>query len=66
LIVYDMQVGIVSQIPDGKVLAERCATLLEAARRFGYPVFFMRHRWLPNPRVPPAQPSTFARSHPRD
>jgi nicotinamidase-related amidase len=48
LIVYDMQVGIVSQIPDGQVVAERCAALLETARRAAYPVFFMRHRWLPN------------------
>jgi nicotinamidase-related amidase len=48
LIVYDMQVGIVSQISDGMAVTERCAALLETARTAAYPVYFMRHRWLPN------------------
>jgi biuret amidohydrolase len=48
LIIYDMQEGIVSQIPDGQAVTERCATLLETARRAAYSVFFLRHRWLPN------------------
>jgi biuret amidohydrolase len=48
LIIYDMQEGIVSQIPDGQAVTERCAALLETARRASYSVFFLRHRWLPN------------------
>lgn len=48
LVVYDMQVGVVSQIEDGKAVSERCVIILKAARNAGYPVYFMRHRWLPN------------------
>jgi nicotinamidase-related amidase len=48
LIVYDMQAGIVSQIADGKAVAERCEVLLNHARAAGFPVYFTRHMWLPN------------------
>src|SRR5215472_16113596 len=48
LIVYDMQVGIVSQIADGHRVVERVRGVLEAARSGGYRVFFTRHMSLPN------------------
>jgi nicotinamidase-related amidase len=48
LIVYDMQVGIVSQIADGHQVVERVRGVLEAARGGGYRVFFTRHMSLPN------------------
>jgi nicotinamidase-related amidase len=48
LIIYDMQVGIVSQISEGRAVAERCHALLTAARAGGYRIYFMRHMWLPN------------------
>jgi nicotinamidase-related amidase len=48
LIIYDMQVGIVSQISDGNAVAERCQALLTGARAGGYRIYFMRHMWLPN------------------
>jgi nicotinamidase-related amidase len=48
VIVYDMQVGIVSQISDGPRVVACVASVLEAARRGGYRVFFTRHMSLPN------------------
>lgn len=48
LIVYDMQVGIVSQISEGTAVAERCHVLLNTARAGGYRIYFTRHMWLPN------------------
>ena len=48
LLVYDMQVGIVSQIADGPKIVERVGFVLEAARKGGYRVFFTRHMSLPN------------------
>ena len=48
LIVYDMQVGVVSQIDEGQAITARCVDLLATARNGGYPVYFTRHRWLPN------------------
>jgi biuret amidohydrolase len=48
LIVYDMQVGIVSQIQDGFTIVERVRQILEAARQGSYRVFFTRHMSLPN------------------
>jgi nicotinamidase-related amidase len=48
LIVYDMQVGVASQLNDGEVVSDRCAALLAHARKAGYPIYFTRHRWLPN------------------
>jgi nicotinamidase-related amidase len=47
LIVYDMQVGIVSQLPDGQAVTERVAQVLEAARQGHFRVFFTRHMSLP-------------------
>jgi nicotinamidase-related amidase len=48
LIVYDMQVGIVSQLPDGTAVLERVQGLIEAARAGGYRIFYTRHMYLPN------------------
>jgi len=48
LIVYDMQAGIVSQLPDGARIASGCQQLLTAAREGGFRVFFTRHLFLPN------------------
>jgi len=47
LLVYDMQVGIVRQVPDGAQTAARVAEVLHAAREGGYRVFFTRHMSLP-------------------
>jgi biuret amidohydrolase len=47
LIVYDMQVGIVSQIENGRQITERVIQVLEAARKAGIRVFFTRHMSLP-------------------
>src|SRR5262249_32890306 len=48
LIVYDMQVGIVSQIADGHHIVERVRRVLQVAREGSYRVFFTRHMSLPN------------------
>ena len=43
LIVYDMQVGVLRQLPDsGAEAIERVSRVLTAARAGGYPVFFTR------------------------
>jgi nicotinamidase-related amidase len=47
LLVYDMQVGIVSQIPTAHAIVERVAQILDAARKGGYRIFFTRHMSLP-------------------
>jgi nicotinamidase-related amidase len=47
LIVYDMQAGVVSQLPDAPQVIERVGQVLEAARRAGVRVFFTRHMTLP-------------------
>ncbi|MCM6773071.1 cysteine hydrolase [Nocardia sp. CDC159] len=47
LIVYDMQVGVLSQLEDGEQIVARVVRLVEAARRGGYPVIFLRHMFLP-------------------
>jgi nicotinamidase-related amidase len=47
LIVYDMQVGVLGQLPDGAETAGRVARVLAAARAGGYPVFYTRHMSLP-------------------
>jgi nicotinamidase-related amidase len=47
LIVYDMQVGVVAQLADGRQVAERAARVLEAARSARVRVFFTRHMTLP-------------------
>lgn len=48
LVVYDMQVGIVSQLATGPDTAERVRQVLQAARAGGFRVFFTRHMSLPN------------------
>jgi biuret amidohydrolase len=48
LIVYDMQVGIVSQVPDGEAVTEQVVTVRRAAREAGFRVFYTRHMSLPN------------------
>jgi nicotinamidase-related amidase len=47
LIVYDMQVGIVNQIENGRQITDRVLQVLEAARKAGIRVFFTRHMSLP-------------------
>jgi nicotinamidase-related amidase len=48
LIVYDMQGGVLRQLPDsGTEAVERVSRVLTAARAGGYPVFFTRHMSLP-------------------
>jgi nicotinamidase-related amidase len=48
LVVYDMQAGVLRQLPDGGAEAvERVSRVLTAARAGGYPVFFTRHMSLP-------------------
>lgn len=48
LIIYDMQVGIVPQVPDGPQVLENCARLLASAREANMRVFYTRHTFLPN------------------
>jgi nicotinamidase-related amidase len=43
LLVYDMQIGICSQIREGARIIERCAVALAAARRANMRVVFTRH-----------------------
>jgi nicotinamidase-related amidase len=43
LLIYDMQVGICSQVAGGDQIVEQCATALAAARRAGMRVVFTRH-----------------------
>lgn len=48
VIVYDMQAGVLRQLPDGGAAAvERVSRILTAARGGGFPVFFTRHMSLP-------------------
>jgi biuret amidohydrolase len=47
LLVYDMQVGIVSQLPNGPEVVARVAEVLRAAREGGFRVFFSRYMSLP-------------------
>jgi nicotinamidase-related amidase len=48
VIVYDMQFGVLRQLPDGGAEAvQRVFQVLAAARCGGYPVFFTRHMSLP-------------------
>jgi nicotinamidase-related amidase len=46
-IVYDMQAGVLGQLPDGDETVERVSRVLAAARAGGYPVFYTRHMSLP-------------------
>ena len=47
LIVYDMQVGILSQLAHGKDILAKVQQVLDAARNAHMRVFFMRHMSLP-------------------
>src|SRR5262245_48921511 len=47
LLVYDMQVGIVSQVPDGAALISQVSEALQIARAAGMRVCFTRHMSLP-------------------
>src|SRR5580658_3977245 len=47
LIVYDMQVGIVSQIPDAAGITRRVIDVIEAARAGGFRIIYTRHMYLP-------------------
>jgi nicotinamidase-related amidase len=48
LIVYDMQVGIVPQLPDGAAVTARVVSVRQAARDAGLRIFYTRHMSLPN------------------
>jgi nicotinamidase-related amidase len=48
LIVYDMQVGIISQIKDGAAITVRVKQVLDGCRAAGMRVFYTRHLSLPN------------------
>jgi biuret amidohydrolase len=47
LIVYDMQAGIVVQLPDGVEITRRVVEVVQAARAGGFRVFYTRHMSLP-------------------
>ena len=47
LLIYDMQVGIVPQIPDGKRITDGCQALVSTAKQIGIRVFYTRHISLP-------------------
>lgn len=47
LIVYDMQVGILRQIPDGERVLGRVQRVLGAARQRGVRTIFLRHYFMP-------------------
>ena len=47
LLVYDMQVGIVPQIPDGPAILSNVQALLKATRQAGIRTIFTRHMSLP-------------------
>lgn len=47
LVVYDMQVGVVSQLADGPQVTASVMRVLDASRRAGVRVFFTRHMSLP-------------------
>jgi biuret amidohydrolase len=47
LVVFDMQVGVVEQLEDGRQVTGRVGRVLAAARQAGVRVFFTRHMTLP-------------------
>ena len=49
LLVYDMQVGVLRQLPDPAPVTARVAAVLQAARQVGVRTFFTRHMYLPLP-----------------
>jgi nicotinamidase-related amidase len=48
LLVYDMQAGILRHVRERDAVVERVRAVLDAARRAGVRVFFLRHLSLPN------------------
>ena len=48
LLVYDMQVGVLSQLPTAAEVSARVGEVLRAAREGGYRVLFTRHLSLPS------------------
>lgn len=48
LVVYDMQVGIFSQLSNGAAIKSQVVKVLQASRSVGLRTFFMRHMSLPN------------------
>lgn len=48
LIVYDMQVGIFSQLSNGSQIKSQVVKVLQTAGEVGLRIFFMRHMSLPN------------------
>jgi biuret amidohydrolase len=48
LVVYDMQVGIFSQLSNGDEIKSQVVKVLQTARAVGLRIFFMRHMSLPN------------------
>ena len=47
LLVYDMQIGVISQIRNGGEITSRVLSLLQAAREGGFRVYFNRYMTLP-------------------
>lgn len=47
LLVYDMQIGVVSQLADGELIVERLATLVGDARAAGVRIVYSRHHNVP-------------------
>src|SRR4030095_8878341 len=47
LVVYDMQAGIIVQLPDGAEVTRRVLDVVHAARAGGFRVFYTRHMSLP-------------------
>jgi nicotinamidase-related amidase len=49
LLIYDMQVGIRSQVSDGDRITDACATAIAAARKSGMRIVYTRHLSMPKP-----------------
>ncbi|GAB0104823.1 hydrolase [Nocardia sp. JMUB6875] len=47
VLIYDMQAGIVGQVPDGDRIVKSCLRLRDAARANGFRVFYTRHMSIP-------------------
>lgn len=47
VLIYDMQVGILNQLPNGQEILEKVTQVLAGAREAGFRVFFSRHMSLP-------------------
>lgn len=48
ILIYDMQRGIVPQVPTGAQIVEGCRALLDPTRQAGFRIFYTRHISLPN------------------